>query len=112
MNNYFLIILLLFCCCGEPSKPTNQIIPKNDMKKILKERQWFIATCDYTRLTENKPFQNTDSILSSFHKNLGYSDAEFQQSLDFFINQNHDDLLSIYNDILQELSLESEKIKD
>lgn len=112
MNNYFLIITLFFSFCSDPVKLVEPPIGVVDMKQILKERHWFFASNSYTLAQTDSIYENTDSVLSAFHKSLGYTDDDFQKSWDYYLNQNNKELLIMYENILQDFQLESDELKN
>ncbi len=112
MNNQFLIICLFFSFCGNPTTHKQPPIPANDMKKILQERQWQVASINSYHHTEKLQIENVDSILSSIHTMRGYTDEEFQQSWDYYLHQNNNELITIYDEILQDLELARDTIKN
>jgi len=112
MNNYFLIITLFFSFCGDPTELAEPPIPVVDMQQILKKRQWFVASNSYTLPQTDSIYENTDSVLSSFHRSLGYTDLDFQQSWNYYLNQNNKELLIMYENILQDFQLEGDELKN
>lgn len=112
MNNQFLIICLFFSFCSNPTTHKQPPIPANDMKKILQERQWQVASINSYHHTEKLQIENVDSILSSIHTMRGYTDEEFQQSWDYYLHQNNNELITIYDEILQDLELARDTIKN
>lgn len=112
MNNYFLIISLFLSFCSDPGKLVEPPIGVVDMKQILKDRHWFFASNSYSLTQTDSIYDNTDSVLSSFHKSLGYTDLDFQQSWDYYLNQNNKELLIMYENILQDFQLESDQLKN
>ena len=68
MNNYFLIITLFFSFCGDPTTLADPPIPVDDMQQILKKRQWFVASNNYSLVQTDTLHENTDSVLSGFQQ--------------------------------------------
>ena len=112
MNNYFLIITLFFSFCGDPTELAEPPIPVVDMQQILKKRQWFVASNNYSLVQTDTLHESTDSVLSVFHRSLGYTDDDYQKSWDYYLDQNSQDLLLMYENILQEFQLESDELKN
>ena len=48
----------------------------------------------------------------AFSRSLGYTDDDFQKSWDYYLNQNSQDLLLMYENILQDFQLESDELKN
>lgn len=112
INKQVLIISLFFSFCNDSTLPKESLIPVNDMKKILKERQWIIASINTYHYDVNPLGENVDSLLASVHQVMGYSNQEFQHSWNFYLHEKSNQLLMVCDEIIQDFQMDSELIND
>jgi len=103
----FAVLLLTFC--AESVKQTSKVIDEEQMKEILKERQLLISTFNTYQYEGAISEELIDSMLSSTYIKLGYSDEDFQNSWEFYINEGNKELYEIYGNIIQDFELMKEE---
>ena len=99
----FVITILFIHCTNGASKKAENTIPASKMIKILKERQLIISKCNTYQYQAHFEQGQIDSLLKSTYIKLGYSDQDFQQSWDSYLNQGNQELHDIYDSILVQL---------
>lgn len=88
------------------------IIPSDEMVKILTQRQLIVSEFNTFQYQGNFSQANIDSLLSICHTELGYSDQDFESSWQFYTSEGNDELMKIYENVLQELQLMQEQAKN
>lgn len=114
MKNSILIVIvtILFSCSSQPERKSKGIISSVDMVKILTNRQLVISELNTFQYQGIFSENHIDSLLASSYVNLGYTDQEFNTSWDYYTTDGSEDLLLIYDKVLQELQLLEEKSKN
>ena len=110
--NYWLIYICILMACSNPDVIRKKaIIPSDKMVAILMQRQLVISEFNTFQYQGDFSQSNIDSLLNQCHQKLGYSDQEFEDSWQLYTNQANDELMVIYEEVLQELELLQEESK-
>ena len=78
------------------------------MTNILKERHLIVSEIKTFQYEGELNDSIVDSLLSSIHKSMGYTNEDFQNSWEYYLNQSSEELLQIFDSVLINLEYESE----
>ena len=73
------------------------------MIEILTNRQLIVSEFNTFQYQGSFTEFHVDSLLSSTYQQLGYSDDDFKMSWDYYTTKENQELLLIYDKVLQEL---------
>ena len=113
MNNNLLIILIIVLqSCSNGSKINTNVISSDDMVDILCQRH--ILLSQINTFQYNGDFSNFhfDSLMSDCYISMGYSNEDFNKSWDYYTTDANDELLVIYDKVLQRLQLLEEETRN
>jgi len=112
-NLFFIIVIVLIHSCSEQAQNNKKgVISSEDMVTILTNRQLVVSELNTFQYQGNFSEKNIDSLLASSYVDLGYTDADFKTSWSYYTTAGSEDLLLIYDKVLQELQLLEEKSKN
>ena len=114
MKNSFLIILIAViqsCSNGSKLKRTD-VISSDDMVTILTQRQLIVSEFNTFQYQGDFSKFHVDSLMSDSYLSLGYSEDDFDKSWNYYTTDANEELLVIYDKVLQELQLLEEKSKN
>lgn len=114
MKNSILIVIvtILFSCSSQTERTSKGIISSDEMVKILTDRQLLVSELNTFQYQGNFSENHIDSLLASCYVKLDYTDQEFKTSWDYYTTDGSEELLLIYDKVLQELQLLEEKSKN
>ncbi|NDG53301.1 MAG: DUF4296 domain-containing protein [Flavobacteriia bacterium] len=114
MKNFLIIIFILViqsCSDGSKLKRTD-VISTDDMVKILTQRQLIVSQLNTFQYQGDFSKFHVDSLISDCYLSLGYSEDDFDKSWNYYTTDANEELLVIYDKVLQELQLLEEKSKN
>ena len=114
MKNFLLIIFIVViqsCSDGSKLKRTD-VISSDDMVTILTRRQLIVSELNTFQYKGNFSKFHLDSLMSDSYLSLSYSKDDFDKSWNYYTTDAHEELLVIYEKVLQELQLLEEKSKN
>jgi hypothetical protein len=114
MKNLILIVVvtILFSCSNPVEFNSKGVISADEMVKILTSRQLVVSELNTFQYQGSFSENHVDSLLASSYVSLGYSEEDFKTSWDYYTSNGSEDLLLIYDKVLQELQLLEEKSKN
>tara|TARA_B100002019_G_C21110284_1_gene518047 strand:- start:506 stop:850 length:345 start_codon:yes stop_codon:yes gene_type:complete len=114
MKNILLVIIILMIqsCTNGSKKSTKDIISSQDMIKILTQRHILVSELNTFQYQGDTNKNHIDSLLSNCYLSLGYSDNDFDKSWNYYISDANEELLIIYDQVLQELEIIQQKSKN
>lgn len=107
MNKYFLIVLVFIVSCTDNSQEKN-IESKLDsvvMKQILLERHLLIAQITSFQYPDSLSNTIVDSLFANICLKNGIKQDEFDQSWEYYNTKEVNQLIEIYNDVIEELKV-------
>jgi hypothetical protein len=99
-------------CSSSEVIQSKATISSDKMVEILTQRQLIVSEFNTFQYQGEFSQNKIDSLLTHCHQDLGYSNDDFQQSWQFYTSEGHDELIVIYDKVLQELELMQEKSKN
>ena len=114
MKNILLVIIILIIqsCTNGSKKSTKDIISSQDMIKILTQRHILVSEFNTFQYQGDTNKNHIDSLLSNCYLSLGYNDNDFDKSWNYYISDANEELLIIYDQVLQELEIIQQKSKN
>ena len=104
---------MVFQSCTNNSKlKRTDIISSDDMVKILTQRQIIISELNTLQYQGKFSKSHIDSLISDSYISLGYSEDNFDRSWNYYTYDANEELLLIYEMVLQELQVLNEKSKN
>ena len=104
---------MVFQSCTNNSKlKRTDIISSDDMVKILTQRQIIISELNTLQYQDKFSKSHIDSLISDSYISLGYSEDNFDRSWNYYTSDANEELLVIYEMVLQELQVLNEKSKN
>ena len=82
------------------------------MVKILTSRHLTVSELNTFQYQGDFSEFHVDSLLSSSYLELGYSEYDFKKSWDYYTSNDNQELLAIYDKVLQEIQLMEEQAKN
>lgn len=111
--NYWSIFILFLMACSNPKAISKkELISPDEMVIILTKRQLIVSEFNTFQYQGDFSQANIDSLLGLCHKELGYSDKDFENSWEFYTSSANDELMEIYDNVLQELQLLQEQSRN
>jgi hypothetical protein len=112
-NSILITVIALLISCSNPSnKKYEGIISSDDMVKILTSRQLIVSELNTFQYQGDFSEFHVDSLLSTSYLELGYSEDDFNKSWNYYTNNDNQELLVIYDKVLQEIQLMEEQAKN
>ena len=113
MKNILLIIFftVIQSCSEGPKLKRTDVISSDDMVKILTKRQLIVSELNTFQYQGDFSRFHVDSLMSECFLSLGYSEDDFNKSWNYYTTDANEELLVIYDNVLQELQLLEEKSK-
>ena len=99
------------CSDGSKLKRTD-VISSDDMVTILTQRQLIVSELNTFQYQGYFSKFHVDSLMSDCYLSLGYSEDDFDKSWNYYTTDANEELLVIYDKVLQELQLLEEKSKN
>ena len=114
MKNILLIIFIavIQSCSGGSKLKRTDVISSDDMVKILTKRQLIVSELNTFQYQGDFSKFHVDSLMSECFLSLGYSEDDFNKSWNYYTTDANEELLVIYDNVLQELQLLEEKSKN
>ena len=114
MKNTLLIIFIavLQSCTNGTKFKKKEVISSDDMIIILTQRQLVVSELNTFQYQSYFSKFHVDSLMSDCYLSLGYSEEDFNRSWDYYTSEANDELLVIYDKVLQELQLLEEESKN
>ena len=104
---------MVFQSCTNNSKlKRTDIISSDDMVKILTQRQIIISELNTLQYQDKFSKSHIDSLISDSYISLGFSEDNFDRSWNYYTSDANEELLVIYEMVLQELQVLNEKSKN
>ena len=99
--------------CSEGSKfKRTDVISSDDMVTILTQKQLIVSELNTFQYQGDFSKFHVDSLMSDYCLSLGYSEDDFDKSWNYYITYANEELLVIFDKVLQELQLLEEKSKN
>ena len=114
MKNTLLIIFIavIQSCSNDTKLKRTDIISSDDMVTILTKRQLIVSELNTFQYQGDFSQIHIDSLISDCFLSLGYSEDDFDISWNYYTTDANEELLLIYDKVLQELQILEEKSKD
>ena len=99
--------------CSDGLKPKRtDVISTDDMVTILTKRQLIVSELNTFQFPGDFSKFHIDSLMSDCYLSFGYSEDDFDKSWNYYTTDANEELLVIYEKVLQELQLLEEKSKN